>query len=217
MKNFDIMGHVKVALFPNLYFIQNNKGKSAYFFCEGGKNQQFRKGSEIPIRRLYYKYPEDFDVITYSDDSMLLMVRNGVFQGIGDITKDRDSEIPAFDIYGNRLIAKNANDLKVIKIEYEKYKENLLDIEKFVNLWVDVDGEENIHCQLGRFLEIFRTLYFRDDPGLDKFISKFRDFLESIDYKQEIQNYKNWLSSEELISFKDIDKIIDIVMQKETA
>ena len=209
----DYLGHVEIRLFPTLKFYFDNNKENSYFYCQGGRFRQYKRDSEVPIQTLYYKLPQTFFVITYMDDLMLLKVENGIFTGIGDIDKDFKPGIPVLDIFGNLLNAKTINDIKVIKLEYERFKSNEITSEKFISLWIDTDNIQEDILMFGRYIDIFRMLYIQENEEYFKFKKYFKDFLEKQNVESLVQRYKNWLGNEIIIPYKDIDKIVKLVFE----
>lgn len=109
----------QVKLFYIPIFSEKSIGtKDSVTWQSGGRMRSFRIGDELPLRTLYYNYPENFMIFDYRFNHQdIWIVKNGKLHKRTTISELTEEEIitPVFNNYGSPLRIKTLADFTNIQ------------------------------------------------------------------------------------------------------
>ncbi len=140
MGMYDYLGGEQIKIFYAPIF--SPKGMSmndkAGTWHSGGKLCSYGVGDELPLKTLYYHYPQNFLVYDYRFEyEDVWVIENGTFERIVSYKDLENSDMvgPVLDYYGRELNIKKVEDFSTIKVdEKECHQENKkIELEMFPN------------------------------------------------------------------------------------
>jgi len=112
----------EVMCFYNPFFSEK-ENKEKYTWHVGGSLKTYEAGSELPLKTLYYEYPNDFCIVLnpVKDTYELALVENGKFSGFIKDAADAPESITYFYTFkGYKIRAKSRKEVKSYIEEYQE-------------------------------------------------------------------------------------------------
>ncbi|MFF2531440.1 hypothetical protein ACFVS2_21270 [Brevibacillus sp. NPDC058079] len=133
MGMYDFLGEEQVKIFYLPIFNRNKEKKEeSTYWHSGGQLRSFIPGDELPLKTLYYQYPESFMVYDYYfDNTDVWIVKDGAFVETVEVDSLTDEQVncPVYDYHGNELTISTANDFSDIKVEHRLTLEKMKQVE----------------------------------------------------------------------------------------
>lgn len=134
MGMYDYLGGEQIKIFYRPIFDRNKEEPSqSSFWHSGGSLASYDKGEELPLKTIYYQYPNDFMVYDYRwDYTDVWVIRNGQFEKLVPFMEltEEEMNVPVFDYYGNPLTIQSLVDFQLIKEDFKERFEALTAVEK---------------------------------------------------------------------------------------
>lgn len=122
MGMYDYLGGEQIKIFYTPIFESKDiiTGKPGTWHSGGGM-RSFNEGDKLPLKTLYYKYPDNFVVFDYEYSNNVWIIENGRFKELknyDDLIK-KDLGDAVYDYCGDELNIKTVEDFQTIKKDFQ--------------------------------------------------------------------------------------------------
>lgn len=209
---YDYLGGEQVKTFHHPIFKLNKEHpECSSFWYSGGSMLSFDEGDELPLKELWYQYPEDFLIYDYMHGEEVWIIGNGKFERIISYKEITPSQITkaVYDYYGRPLQLKTPQDFISIK------QDDKLRLQNFKEIQTKFFPDGSIHAIKTniKYYESKKTEYFKE---LDQINEAFSEkWLKNNPFEQEC-NFGAMLECYIFTrSRKDDDPLKDIIIPKD--
>ncbi len=137
MGMYDYLGGEQVKIFYVPIFVEKDCiDQKPTTYHSGGSLRSFKKGEELPLKTLYYKYPQNFIIydprwslndvkkahLEHEISANLWVIKNGTLQNLkwSKYVNVNDLGESVYDYYGRELNINKITDFEQMKIEMEQ-------------------------------------------------------------------------------------------------
>ena len=137
MGMYDYLGGEQVKIFYVPIFVEKDYiDQKPTIYHSGGSLRSFKKGEELPLKTLYYKYPQNFIIydprwslndvkkahLEHEISANLWVIKNGTLQNLkwSKYVNVNDLGESVYDYYGRELNINKITDFEQMKIEMEQ-------------------------------------------------------------------------------------------------
>lgn len=136
MGMYDYLGGEQIKIFYRPIFnVNKEKLEESSYWHSGGQLRSFGKGDDLPLKTLYYQYPNDFMVYDYRFDyTDVWVIRNGTFEKrvpFAELTQEEvASNVAVYDYYGSLLNIQTLADFEKMKSDFNNRLKEYKVVEK---------------------------------------------------------------------------------------
>lgn len=133
---YDCLGGEQVKIFYRPIFQLNKQApEDSSYWWSGGSLNSYDEEDELPLKTLWYQYPENFMVYDYRwDYEDVWIIRNGKFNCLMSYKKLTEKEMvgieAVYDYHGNPINIQTVSDFSKIKNAFARRMEEVRQVEK---------------------------------------------------------------------------------------
>lgn len=195
MGMYDYLGGEQVKIFYSPIFSPKDSmgTEGASTWHSGGGMRSFEVGDELPLKTLYYQYPENFLMHDFRFEYReVWIIVDGKLKELTTYEKLTNDDImgPVLDYYGRELNIKTVEDFSLIKKEAEKAREEDRKIEYSLFPKGVVHAVRN---------------------NLEEFQAKEKEW-DQVKYQASAAFSEKWFVKDEYLDEKDFGEAIDVFL-----
>ena len=134
MGMYDYLGGEQIKIFYHPIFNRNKeKPEQSSFWYSMGRLESYDKDDDLPLKTLWYQYPQNFLVYDYRFDyTDVWIIKNGKFDRLIPFTELTEADLTEhiYDYHGEPLNLQKLSDFQQIKDDFNNRLKELNAIEK---------------------------------------------------------------------------------------
>jgi len=206
---YDYLGGIQVKIFYKPIFservIKSGLGNKPLFYS-GGSLKEYVFNEKLPLRTLYYKYPDNF-IIFDPDFNNVCVIKNGCLVKIYNtyrLLKQEDMGDGVYNDYGNEYNIKTLEDFERLYNDYIEICKKIDSGTKDKDIWSSFNKKwykEDTYTDEKYLGELLSCLLDEDEENIEKIVRYIEQHIKQS--SNIVDRYLQWLEDIELIKIAE--------------